>query len=165
MSEVKAGHAYSGSTSIKIVIPQAIAEALKIKVGDTVKWSIEAKESKLAGIVQKVTPEKHEFRSLREEMGEVKIEPLEFSEIKEKNLIRTVKFLCESHNILLNTTLQMFEHDEKSYALISNMNDPRVKEEYDASTAKLDELIHQYSEHRENYKRIIEKEKQKEVSD
>lgn len=42
-----------GSPSLRATIPQGVVEALKIKAGDTLTWSLEVKEGRIVAIVEK----------------------------------------------------------------------------------------------------------------
>ena len=41
------------SMSLRGTIPQSVVESLKLTHGDTIKWSIEARESKIIAIIEK----------------------------------------------------------------------------------------------------------------
>ena len=49
----KVSHNTSRSHSLKSTIPEGVVDALKIKHGDSVEWSLEAKDGKLIAIVVK----------------------------------------------------------------------------------------------------------------
>jgi len=44
----------SSSTSLRGTIPQSVVDSLKLSHGDTLKWSIEVRDSKIIAIIEKV---------------------------------------------------------------------------------------------------------------
>ena len=46
-----------GSPSLKSTIPQGVAVALKIGPGDSLRWSIEARDGKIIAIIEKAFSE------------------------------------------------------------------------------------------------------------
>ena len=44
----------SSSTSLRGTIPQSVVDSLKLSHGDTLKWSIEVRDSKIIAMIEKV---------------------------------------------------------------------------------------------------------------
>lgn len=52
--ETKIFRVTSRSTSLRGTIPQSVVDSLKLSHGDTLKWSIEVRDSKIIAIIEKV---------------------------------------------------------------------------------------------------------------